>query len=304
MKVRRCSIIEFRNKFSTKDKCLKYLSDNKWKNGYKCFKCGLSKEKKGNNEFDKRCSSCGYNESPTAKTLFHSIKLPLPKAFEIIYRISVNKKGISSISISREYDVNLKTAYNFRVKIQKSMKSSEKYLLLNEVHIDEFMYGQKEENKQGRSSTSKKLKICLAMESLITKQGKSTIGRAYAIAIEDFSNDQLKRVLEQHVSKEANITTDKWSGYLPSKENYKITQILSKNGKNFPDIHNLIMNIKGWIRGVHHTISKKHLQKYLDEFCFRFNRRTFLENLPIYTINRLIEHGPESVILTKGGFYG
>ena len=150
------------------------------------------------------------------------------------------------------------------------MSSSGQFPLEGKVHIDEFMYGGKEIGKQGRSSSSKKLKICLAME-LVERENdeKAIIGRAYAISIENFSNTELKRILEKHVSEKSEIITDKWTGYSPSKEKYNITQILSKNGKNFPDIHNLIMNIKSWIRGIHHHISKKHLQKYLNEFCFR-----------------------------------
>ena len=144
MKVLRCSIIEFRKRFKTQDLCLEYLHYNKWGNGYKCFNCECTKEKKGYSNYDKRCTSCDYNETPVANTLFHSIKIPLPIAFEMIFRISVNKKGISAISLSREYDINLKTAYNFKIKVQKSMESSELFPLKGKVHIDEFMYGRKE----------------------------------------------------------------------------------------------------------------------------------------------------------------
>jgi len=305
MKVLKCSIIEFRKKFATQNDCLKYLHDIKWKNAYKCLRCGHTKEKKGYSIFDKRCTKCNYNETPTANTLFHSIKIPLPIAFEMIYRISVNKKGISSISLSREYDVNPKTSSNFRKKVQESMRSSKQFPLEGRVHVDEFVYGGKEKEKQGRSSDSKKLKICLAMELKIDKKTKKdVIGRAYAITIENYSNVELKRILEDHVSKDAQITTDKWSGYIPSKKEYNITQILSKNSQNFPDIHNVILNIKSWIRGIHHRISKKHLQKYLDEFCFRFNRRTYIENMPFFAIKHMANHIPSPVIVTKGGFYG
>ena len=305
MKVLKCSIIEFRKKFKTEDLCKEFLYNSKWENGYECLRCLQTKEKKGNGVFDRRCATCGYNETVISNTLFHSIKFPLTIAFEIIYRISVNKKGISSISISREYDLNFKTAYNFKRKVQKSMSSSEKYPLDGEVHIDEFMYGGKEEGKQGRSSDSKKLKICLAMELKEDKHTKEkVIGRAYALDIENFSSAELERIMTIHVSENAEIITDKWSGYHPSKSKFNITQVLSNNGLNFPDIHNLIMNIKSWIRGIHHHISKKHIQKYLNEFCFRFNRRSFIENMPNFTINRMIKHTPSPVIATKGGYYG
>lgn len=305
MKVKRSSIIEFRKKFDTQKKCLEYLSETKWGASYKCLKCSHTKVKKGYSFFDKRCTKCDYNETPTTNTLFHSIKIALPIAFEIIYRISVNKKGISAISISREYDLNLKTAYNFRRKVQQSMKSSDKFPLEGKVHIDEFVFGGKEKGKQGRSSTSQKLKICIAMELKTDKKTKKeVVGRAYALSIENFSNEELKRILEASVSKKSQIISDKWSGYIPSKNEYNITQILSRKGLNFPDLHNQIMNIKSWFRGVHHHISKNQVQHYLDEFFFRFNRRTHIKKLPIFTLNRMINHRPAPVISTKGGFYG
>ena len=185
------------------------------------------------------------------------------------------------------------------------MKSSGQFPLKGNVYIDEFIYGGKEKEKQGRSSSSKKLNICLAIELKTDKKTKKgIIGRAYALSIENFSNLELKRILEDHVSKNALITTDKQSGYIPSKENYNITQILSNKGLNFPDIHNIIMNIKSWIRGIHHQVSKKQFQKYLDEFCFRFNRRTFIKDIPIFPLKRMVNHTPCPVMATKGGFYG
>lgn len=305
MQVKRCSIIEFRKQFETQDQCEKHLVKEKNLNGFKCKKCKSDKFIKGYMKNDIRCKSCGYNESPTSNTLFHSIKIKLSIAFEMVYRISVNKKGISTLELSREYDINPKTAYNFKRKVQASMKSSETNTLKGLIHVDEFMYGGKAEGCQGRSNKSEKLKICLALEIIEDKSGNNNkMGRAYAVPIEDFSNEELKKVFDKHIDRKSKIITDKWSGYNPLKSEYNIEQILSKEGKNFPELHILIMNIKNWIRGIHHQISKKHLQKYLNEFFFRFNRRTFLENMPIFALNRMINNDSKPVVLTKCGFYG
>ncbi|MGB1247551.1 MAG: IS1595 family transposase [Chitinophagales bacterium] len=280
------------------------MREEKLKKGFSCRKCGGNKSKKGHLQYDIRCKTCGYNESPTAHTLFHAIKIALPTAFEMVYRVSVNKKGISSLSLSREYDVNPKTAYNFKQKIQQSMKSSECHLLTQMVHVDEFMYGGKEKDCQGRSNKCHKLKICIAMESIVNKQGKTTIGRAYGLSIENFSNEELDVIFQKYICPNSEVITDKWSGYLPSKKTHNIVQKKSDNGSNFPDIHNLIMNIKSWIRGIHHKVSKEHIQKYLNEFFFRLNRRMHMEKMPVFALNRMIEHPPNPVKLTKGGFYG
>ena len=181
MKTIKNPIADFRKQFGTDESCYQYLADMKWEEGYKCVKCGSLEYRKGNKHLERRCKPCGYNESPLAGTLFHSMKIPLSSAFEMVYRISVNKKGISSIALSREYNVNQKTAFAFKQKVQLCMKSSGTNPLEGIVHIDEFVYGGPEEGCQGRSSESGKLKICIAVEIVGDEKGrnKAEIGRAH-----------------------------------------------------------------------------------------------------------------------------
>lgn len=209
MKVKKCSLIDFRKEFGTQEDCQLYLVNKKWSSGFKCSKCQSVEFRKGNVGLDRRCKSCGKHESPTANTIFHSIKFPLPIAFEIVYRIAVSKKGISSISICREYNLNLKTAYNFKRKVQYSMKSSEKNPLNGIVHIDEFVYGGKETGCQGRSASSEKLKMCVAVEIVKDKKGQNAMGRGYAIPIANYSSTELKKIFDKHINKQAEIVTDK-----------------------------------------------------------------------------------------------
>ena len=94
----------------------------------------------------------------------------------------------------------------------------------------------------------------------------------YARVIEDGSSGSMKPFFEDHISPQAKITTDEWKGYSPLKEDFPhLEQIPSgKKGENFPDMHRAIMMFKAWLRGTHHSV--KHLQSYLDEYCYRFNR--------------------------------
>ena len=305
MKVKKCSLPAFRSQFSDKVSCMNYLADLKWSGVYSCSKCAHTVSKRGSFFYDKRCQSCGYNETPTACTLFHSIKLPLPIAFEMLYRICVSKKGISAMSLAREYSLNYKTAYNFKRKVQHSMTSSLMHPLEGIVHVDEFVYGSLEAGCQGRNRDSKKLKVCVAMELVPgKKKDELLIGRAYALPIEDYSNTELRKIFDEHISKSAKVTTDKWKGYLPIGKDYNLDQKLSNKGKNFPQIHNLIMNLKAWIRGIHHSIGKAKAKHYLDEFFYRFNRRTFMSNMPNFTLKSMIKSKPIPVTLTKSGYYG
>ena len=124
MQLTKCSLPEFRKQFDSELACLSYLTDLKWGYGYQCRRCQHEVCIKGDCNLDKRCQRCGYNESPIAHTAFHSMKIPLVIAFEMAYRISVSKKGISSLALSREYNLNPKTGYHFKRKIQRCMQSS------------------------------------------------------------------------------------------------------------------------------------------------------------------------------------
>ena len=84
MQVKKCSIIEFREKFGTNEKCLSYLKEQKLKDGFCCSKCSNSEQKKGYFKYDIRCKNCDYNESPISNTMFHSMKINLVIAFEMI----------------------------------------------------------------------------------------------------------------------------------------------------------------------------------------------------------------------------
>jgi len=206
--------------------------------------------------------------------MFEKLKFPILIAFHIAFKISTKKKGMSSLELSNEFELRQKTCWSFKQKVQIAMKSSLKRQLTGIVHADEFVIGGPEEGKKGRSKGLKKL-IVLAIEIL-----EDGVGRAYAEAIEHSSAKELKSFLIKYVSKDAEIVTDKWRGYMPLKKEFsKLKQVDSEDGKNFKELHIHIMNIKGWLRGIHHHCSKEHMQNYLDEYHFRYNRRSNMDTI-------------------------
>lgn len=282
------SLLAFQNAFRNNDDCIKYLAEMKWSKGYKCSKCGNDKARTGNLSVNKRCLSCGYEESPTANTLFHKIKFDLIKAFHICYRTSVSKKGMSTTELSRELDLRQKTCWAFKHKTQVAMASSEQYALQGNIEVDEFAVGGQDEAKQGRSKGDKKI-IAIAVE----KPSSESMGRAYAMKIENYSADEIGKLLNRHISKQGScIKTDCWTAYEKLSKEWNIKQVKSDKGKNFPQMHILIMNFKTWLRGIHHKCSQKYMQCYLDEFFFRFNRRVFSKTIFHKLINRMVEHKP------------
>lgn len=280
--------LEFGKKFSNNENCYKYLLELKWGKGFQCSKCGHKKSIKGKTWYYKRCSKCMYDESATSGTLFHKLKFPIHKAFHICFRLSVKKKGMSTVELAKEFDLQQRTCWLFKRKVQEAMKSSGRFPLENNVEVDEFLVGGYEQGKKGRSHGKKKL-VVVGIE----KVSRNKIGRAYAKVIESSSSEEIRPFFENNISLSAKIKTDKWRGYIPLKEDYnKLKQVPSEKGLAFPELHTHIMNLKGWLRGIHHQCSSDHIQAYLDEFHFRFNRRNHLKTIFKKLIERMIGAKP------------
>ena len=158
------------------------------------------------------------------------------------------------------------------------MCRSDKHPLEKEVEVDEFLVGGFDENERGRSLESKQL-VVLGVEKVVDKKGNTTIGRAYARVIENALAAQLKPFFEQKIDVHSRVLTDGWRGYWPLQKGWDIEQTLSEKGKGFPELNVYIMNIKGWLSGIHHKCKGNRLQNYMDEFHFRFNRRGFLGSI-------------------------
>ncbi len=229
--------IKFNWYFKTDTDCLKYIAELKWENGYVCKRCGSEKYIKGSKPFNRRCLRSKYNESPTAGTMFDKVKFTLLVAFHIIFKIVTKMKGMSTLELSREFELRQKTCWSFKWKIQQAMQSSLQNPLTGEVHVDEFWIGGPEEEKRERSLGSKKM-IVVALE-IIDK----SVGRAYAEIIENANSKELGGFMRKHIDKKAHVVTDEWRGYLPLKREYpRLEQRKSETGKNFKDVHLHIMN--------------------------------------------------------------
>jgi len=279
--------LKFNQIFRTSEDCAEYIAKIKWEQGYHCKRCGNEKFIKGARPFYRRCLKCKYDESPTAGTMFDKVKFSLLLAFHIVFKVVTKKKGMSTLELSREFELRQKTCWNFKWKIQQAMASSLRNPLQGMVHVDEFFVGGPEEQKRGRSKGEKKL-VVVALEVI-----ENGVGRAYAEVIEHASSKELGLFLNKYVSKDAKIIADEWTGYIPLKKEFsKLEQVASDNGKNFNDLHLHIMNLKGWLRGIHHHCSKEHIQGYLNEYHYRYNRRNYMGSMFDLLIKRMVLNSP------------
>jgi len=119
------------------------------------------------------------------------------------------------------------------------------------------------------------------------------VGRAYAQVISNASAKEFEPFFEAHISKDAEVVTDAWKGYLPLRKEYLLLKQMPSNKRaNFKQLHIHIMNIQGWLRRIHHHFTKERLQGYLDEYHYRYNRRAFMGSIFDLTIRRMMGNEP------------
>lgn len=285
-KYKSLSIFEFQERFPDEDSCLQHLAVLKWRDGYACARCKHKNSCKAVKKYDRQCSRCNYVESPTAGTLFHKVKFPILKAMWIVYYVSTNKKGISSLELSRKLELRANTCLLFKRKVMQAMVSSNNFPMVGDVELDEFVVGQQEEGVVGRKNGSKKL-VIIGIE-----KGKKGVKRMYAKVIDKATKKNIKEFIDEKISDEATIKTDGWSAYrsLAKEMPNLTTENSTKKGKNFGVMHRVIMNFKAWLRCTHGHV--EHLQSYLHEYAYRYNRHRMKEGIFDNLLEKMVSHSP------------
>ncbi len=154
--------IAFNRKFKNNEDCYLYLIEKKWGNGYACSRCGCLECYKGRTYYHRRCKVCRYGESVTANSVFHGMKMPILKAFHMIFRLAAKKKGMSTTELGAEVGVQQKTAWLFKRKIQVVMKQNRNDKLNGKVDADETLLGGYTKKHRGRSLEQKEAVLITA----------------------------------------------------------------------------------------------------------------------------------------------
>ena len=282
------NILEFTEQFPDDKSCLAYLSELKWVEGYVCKKCGHTKFTVRKKNLARDCNRCHHVESPTAGTMFHRVRFGIRKAFGIIFEMSATTKGLSSSQVARRYGISRTTAWSFMHKVRTAMQSSRKYPMKGNVQVDEFVFGGKESLKQGRSKDSKKKKLIGALE--LSKTGK--VKRVYFKKIEDYSSKSLCEIFDSHISSEAQVVTDKWTGYVPISKRFNIEQKYSDKGRSMKQMHTIIHQLKSWLRSIYSWVHQGHIEKYLAEYSYRINRSIYKQTIFDNLVQRMLKAQP------------
>lgn len=272
------TFFEYQKQFPTEEDCFNYLVNLRWPHGFVCPKCGGSEYYMLSKDKLFQCKQCRHQTSATAGTVFHRLRQPLLTLFLAVYFISTSKKGMSAMELRRKLGIpGYKTAWLLMQKIRRAMASSGKWLLTTMVEVDETYIGGYREGRRGRGAEGKTL-VAIAVET-----NGSTMGRAYLKTIDSFTKADLKKFVGDHVAKGSRVATDSLKSYSFLNNDYDHTpvtkKIYGKKSDMLPKVHLVVANLKTWLTGTYNCLPAKHLQKYLDEFTFRFNRRWNLENI-------------------------
>jgi transposase-like protein len=264
---------QFLRLFPDNDTCLDYLRDRYYPAGSSCPKCGKSSRFHritGRSAYS--CQFCGHHVYPTARTIFHKSTVNLQLWFYAIFLMSSTRCGISAKQLEREIGVSNKTALRMFRQI-RTLLHEDVELLGGEVEVDETYVGGKRRGAVGRPLADDKKKTpVLGM----VERG----GRVLARVVPDAKAMTLMPIVKQHVLPRSMVYTDEWHSYKTMTEGgYKHQRIAHKQKiyvmgtVHTNTIEGFFGLVKTGIRGVYHSVSKKWLQTYLDEYAFRYNHR-------------------------------
>jgi transposase-like protein len=285
----------FLERFGTDAKCRAYLVRTRWPEGFRCEGCGHDRAYSHKKRLIEECRVCGKQHSLLAGTIFEQTKTGLARWFLAIYLVTSSKGGISAMELKRQMGFgSYQTAWTWLHKIRKAMVRPERTPLSARVEADETYVGGPRPGRSGRGAGGK-VKVAGAVESGRGRARGRRLGRLRLAVVEDASAKSLDGFLGQNVARPATVVTDGWSGYGGlgaagyRHEPLNLSATWGDAALRLPAIHLVFGLAKRWLLGTHHgAVSKKHLSAYLDEFVFRFNRRT--AKSIAHRFARLIEH--------------
>lgn len=295
---------DFERWFSTEEKCYEYIAKLKWPEGFICPHCESAsgwKMTRGR----VRCGKCRKESSVTVGTLFQDTHKPLRVWLAAMWHITNQKNGTSALGLQRALGFgSYATAWLWMHKFRRAMVRPGRDKLSGRIEIDETFIGGEASGKRGRGSLKKTLVVIAVQEN-----GKG-IGRIRLERALDASAASLTKFILHAVEEGSIIHTDGWRGYAGLRKlgyEHQVS-ILSDGGPEastelLPRVHLIASLIKRWILGTHQgSVSPEHLDYYLDEFTFRFNRRTSKSRGLLF--HRLVEQCVNSSPVEGNSIYG
>jgi len=269
--------MEFERRFASEEACRAYLVRLRWPEGVRCLRCqavGVWPASRGRYH----CATCGFQTTVLAGTIFQDTKQDLRLWFRAMWYVTNQKSGVSALGLQRTLGLgSYQTAWTWLQKLRTAMVRPGRERLTEEVEVDEVYVGGVEPNRRGGRQRSP-TKTLVAVAAEVRDRG---MGRIRLQRIPDASGESLVGFVREVVAPGAIVRTDGWTAY-PGLARHGYThrpRVISGSGRTastlLPRVHRVAALLKRWLLGIHQgRVSRKHLDGYLDEFTFRFNRRT------------------------------
>jgi len=290
---------EFVVMFPDEEACASYFERLRWPNGFICPACRTKAIPWRQTRGRLVCSACRHQTSVSAGTIFDKTRTPLTTWFEAAWHVTTAKNGMSAKTLERTLGTSYRVAWTMLQRYRVAMVRAERGPLSGEVEVDETLVGGiKRDGKRGRG-TSKSV-VVIAIE---IRQPKG-LGRVRMRHVPNASGTSLVPFVCAVVIPGATVLTDGWGGYndLPEHGYVRKKTVLSSSGDpahvSMPGVHRVSSLLKRWILGTHQgSVVPAHLQSYLEEFTFRFNRRTSRSRGLVF--RRLLEQAAVTGAITE-----
>jgi len=290
------TVFEFLETFPDEAACWRYLRRARWPRGFRCPRCDHRRSYRIESRRLEQCVRCRYQASLTAGTVLHRSRLPLRVWFLAIFFVARHKQGISALQLQRDTGVgSYQTAWTLLHKVRSALAADPKRLLSGLVEADETYLGAPhEKGRRGGRARGKKTLIGAVVE----RQGPRGQLRLGLLASHTYEHDLgpfVRGAIEGH---RTTVRTDGLDGYRPlaevgiEHERIVVGPDRSRGVKLFPWSHAVFSNLKSWLRGTFHGVSRKHLPRYLDEFVYRFNERWREKELFDRVLGRALQADP------------
>ena len=261
---------EFEARFATDQACRDYLVGLRWPAGFRCPRCQHGRGWPVGALM--QCADCGYQASLTAGTIFQDTHKPLSLWFRAMWWVTSQKTGASALGLQRILGLgSYRTAWTWLHKLRRAMVRPGRDRLAGRVEVDETYIGGVNEGQKGRPRPGASRKVLVVIAAEEDGQG---IGRIRMRQIAAASAEQLHDFIADSIQPGSRVHTDGWNGY-KGMTGFRHEADFQKNDPELlPRVHRVASLLKRWLTGTHQgAVSHEHLNYYLDEFTFRFNRR-------------------------------
>ena len=265
--------VDFDRRFHSEKACLEYLLQLRWPEGFRCTRCGHCRYWTSSRGLF-FCCQCEHQHSATSGTIFHGARKPLRLWFKALWWISTRKNGVNATALQDLLGLrSYQTAWCWLQKLRTCTIFPDRTQLSGSVEVDECFFGGAHSGKRGRGAAHK-CKVAIAVE----RNGRK-LGRLRMQVIDSCSADELIAFVKTNISAKSHVTTDGWGAYNDLKNEGYVHKAIVQSQNNdkdsvLPGVHLVASLAKRVVLGTFHgQFDTQYLQRYLDEYVFRFNRR-------------------------------